>query len=216
VIVTVHREHLLPALMKIAGVVEKKQTLPILGNILFQVKDGKMLLIGTDSELEIKTISTIDSGEDGLAFTLSARKFGDICKALPEHAEIRIAKDGERISIRSGRSHFTIGTLPFEDFPSLEILPANYSFTLESTLLKRLLEHTAFSMGHQDARYYLNGLLLDLNSERLRCVATDGHRLALSDGKVTTGQKALDILLPRKAVFELIRLLDDAEQTVTV
>ncbi|KOR32649.1 hypothetical protein TI05_05965 [Achromatium sp. WMS3] len=214
--ITVYREFLFPALLKVVGVVEKKQTLPILGNILFKIKDEKMLLIGTDSEIEIRTTTDIErDDETEIAFTVSARKFHDISKALPENAQIHITIDDERIIIRSGRSRFSLGTLPAEDFPSLEITPADYSFTVEANFLKRLLKHTHFSMGYQDVRYCLNGLLLDLTSERLRCVATDGHRLALSEGPITCEQER-QILLPRKAVQELIRVLDNYEHEVTV
>lgn len=215
-VITVNREHLLPALSMISGIVEKKQTLPILGNFLVQTIDEKMQLIATDLEIEIRTVSQTNSIDESEAFTLPAKKFVDICKSLPANAEIKLTVEDEKISIRSGPARFTIATLPAADYPSLEMIPAQGTFNIESGILKHLLINTAFSMAIQDGRHYLNGTLLDLDKNQLHCVATDGHRLAVCKHELVEELEEQQILLPRKSVFELIRLLDNSEDNITV
>lgn len=215
-VITVNREQLLPALSTIGGIVEKKQTLPILGNFLVQITDGKMLLTATDLEIEIRTVSDINEGEDLEPFTLPARKFVDICKALSEDVEIKLTIDNDKVLIQARQARFNIATLPAQDYPSLEMIPAQDSFSIESKVLKHLLSSTAFSMANQDGRHYLNGTLLDLANNQLNCVATNGHRLALCKYELESEHEEQQILLPRKIVYELIRLLEDSEDNVEV
>jgi len=210
------REHLLPALATIGGVVERRQTLPILGNFLFKVADRSMLLIATDLEIEIRTVSTVENGNNRGAFTLPAKKFSDICKALPEGSELEISIEEDRVLIRSERTRFTLGILPAMDYPSIEMIAAEITFEIGEAVLKQLFERTAFSMAQQDVRYYLNGMLLELSPKRIRCVATDGHRLAMCEVAIEVGQDNRQILLPRKAVLELLRLLSYSERVVGV
>lgn len=213
--VTVKRGDLLQSISKISGAIDKKQTLPILANVLIKVANNKMYIIATDLGVEISTINLIESGED-LAFTAPFKKLSDICKSLTEDNDIKISFDNDKALIKSGRSRFSIGILPAADYPSLDTTSADYSFTIESRTLKELLDSTAFSMALHDARYYLNGMLLDYVRGKLRCVATDGHRLAICERSVKIDREEMKLLLPRKAILELIRILDTSEQPVTV
>ena len=217
--IEIPRSELLPALGMVSGVVERRQTLPILGNLLLSASDGQMLIRGTDLELEIGTRARVDSDEDG-DVTVPARKFVDICRALPEGARVRVRADQERALVSSGRSRFTLSTLPAGDFPSLELGEAELSLEMSSAVLKRMLDKTAFAMAQQDVRYYLNGVMLELGSRELTAVATDGHRLAKMTEAVETGIGEEDarrqVILPAKTVVELRRLLALYEGPVRV
>jgi len=205
--IRVSRETLMPALTKVGGVVERRQTLPILGNLLISTEGDSVQLTGTDLEIEIhaKSGSTVEqSGE----ITLPARKLIEICKALPEGTEISLRVENNRASLVAGRSRFTLSTLPASDFPVMERSEGMQSIDVEQQTLKYLFEKTAFAMAHQDVRYYLNGLLLDLKLDRLAAVATDGHRLAKVEEMLSLGvEEGMQIILPRKTVLELNRLL---------
>lgn len=212
------RDALLGALAKVSGVVDRRQTLPILGNILVGVRDGQISLSGTDLEVEVCT--TIDGihtqGAGG--FTLPARKIIDICRALPEESVIRLDIEADRAVVKSGRGRFTLGTLPAHDFPVVEVCVAENSFSLPSRELRQLLEKSAFAMAQQDVRYYLNGLLLEVKiGGILSAVATDGHRLAKATRRVDVSlDQDVQVILPRKTVLELQRLLGDKENDVQV
>jgi len=208
--IEIPRSELLPALGIVSGVVERRQTLPILGNLLLSVSDGRLLVRGTDLELEIGTVARADSDEEG-DVTVPARKFVDICRTLPEGARVRIRADQERALVSSGRTRFSLSTLPAGDFPSLELGEAELSLEVPSAVLKRMLDKTAFAMAQQDVRYYLNGVMLELGSGELTAVATDGHRLAKMTEALETGIVDEDgrrqVILPAKTVVELKRLL---------
>jgi DNA polymerase-3 subunit beta len=208
-----NRNELLPALLQVSSVVEKRQTLPVLANILFRVEKGIMTLIATDLEVEVKTTLQVQAEED-MEFTLPARKIVDICKALGEAADIELDIQGDKSILKSGRGRYTLSTLPAADYPNLEAAVATQKITVAQSQLKRLLEKTQFAMAQQDVRYYLNGLLLEGRPDRLRAVATDGHRLALCDFKTATDDD-LDIqaIVPRKAVMELNKLLSSTEDS---
>jgi len=201
------RETLMPVLAKVVGVVERRQTLPILGNLLVSAKDGLVQLTGTDLEIEIhaKFGSTVDElGE----ITLPARKLIEICRALPEGMEISLKVKKDRASLVAGKSRFILSTLPANSFPIMERNEEMQSIDVEQRTLKHLFEKTAFAMAHQDVRYYLNGLLLELKPDRLVAVATDGHRLAKMEEMLPLGvDEEMQIILPRKTVLELNRLL---------
>jgi DNA polymerase-3 subunit beta len=168
-------------------------------------------LTATDLEVELRT-QTIVEGSGETEFTLPARKLVDICKALPERAMISIEVEADKAVLRSGRGRYTLGMLPAQDYPSIEPAKASETFSLPVRVMKRLLDKTQFAMAQQDVRYYLNGLLLEIRSGRVRAVATDGHRLALCDAEFDQ-DTAMDIqvILPRKAVIELGRLLDGSD-----
>lgn len=202
------REDLLPALMQVASIVERRQTLPILANILVKVNNGIMTLIATDLEVEVNTRVSVEA-EGDVDFTVPARKITDICKALNEGADINLQVEGDKVVLRSGRGRYTLSTLPAADYPSLDVAVASEELTIPQGKLKHLLEKTQFAMAQQDVRYYLNGLLMEGRPGKLRVVATDGHRLALCDVALENNEAVnLQAIVPRKAVMELNRLLD--------
>ncbi|WP_457669972.1 DNA polymerase III subunit beta [Thiolapillus sp.] len=214
--ITSNRKELLPALLQVSSVVEKRQTLPVLANILFRVEKGKMTLIATDLEVEIKTSIQVSAEED-MEFTLPARKVVDICKALGEDAALELDIQGDKTILKSGRGRYTLSTLPAADYPNLEAAVATQNIRVAQNKLKRLLEKTQFAMAQQDVRYYLNGLLLEGRPGKLRAVATDGHRLALCDLQTeTTEDLEIQAIVPRKAVIELNRLLHASEDSPEV
>ncbi len=216
---TISRETLVKPLQMVNGVVERRQTLPILSNVLLSVKDGSLSLTATDLEVQMHTQTQVEDGEGG-DITLPARKLLDICRALPEGAEIRVSATDQRAQIRSGKSRFTLSTLPATEFPAIETSQAILSFGLPQGVLKEAVERTHFAMAMQDVRYYLNGLLMELSGELIRLVATDGHRLAMCE--ITTDNRITDenqqVIIPRKGVLELARLLEgeDSEATITL
>jgi DNA polymerase-3 subunit beta len=210
-----HRENLLKPLQAVQGVVERRQTLPILANFLLTIKDGRLSITGTDMELELVASTELPDAEAG-EVTVPARKLVDICRSLPADAEIHLEVDGERAQVRSGRSRFTLATLPAVDYPSSDSLTGELRVTVKEGQLRRLLELTHFAMAHQDVRYYLNGLLLDIGEGLLRAVATDGHRLAIAEIPVETGDTARQVIVPRKGISELLRLLGNGDAEVTI
>ncbi len=215
--VTIQRDALLKPLQMINGVVERRQTLPILSNVLINIKDGKLFLTGTDLEIEmIGSAPVIEVSETG-ATTVSARKLLDICRALPEEAEVKLILEGDHLLVRSGKSRFMLATLPAHDFPNVEEGPFTAQFNISQSTLKKLLGKTYFAMGQQDVRHYLNGALFDINQGVVKCVATDGHRLAFSSAQdVNVGAIQTKVILPRKSVLELVRLLDNSENEITI
>lgn len=190
--------------------------MPILGNLLVQVRDAEMTLTATDLEVELRTLTTVQCDSEG-EFTLPARKFIDICKALPEESEIEVELRGEKALIRANKSRFSLGVLPAADYPSMEAAAPELAFYIREGTLKNLVDKTAFAMAQQDVRYYLNGMLLEIGATKIRSVATDGHRLALSEAAVELDLEGTEqVLLPRKAVLELGRLLDYTDAMVRV
>ncbi len=212
---TMHRENLLKPLQAVQGVVERRQTLPILANFLLTIDGGQLSVTATDMELELVASTELPDAEAG-EVTVPARKLVDICRSLPADAEIRLEVDGERALIRSGRSRFTLMTLPAVDYPSSDSLTGELRVTVKEGQLRRLLELTHFAMAHQDVRYYLNGLLLDIGEGLLRAVATDGHRLAIAEIPVQTGDAARQVIVPRKGISELLRLLGNGDEEVII
>jgi DNA polymerase-3 subunit beta len=209
--IVINRDALLGPLIQAGGVVERRQTLPILANVLIQARDAQLAITATDLEVELKT-HTEARVESEAAFTIPARKLLEICKALPPGAQINMDVEGEKAVIRSGRSRFTLGLLPAQDYPGIEPSAAGQGFDIQTRILKNLIEKTQFAMALQDVRYYLNGLLLEAGEGMLRAVATDAHRLALSEVRFTAEEEAaFQVIVPRKAVLELGRLLGDDE-----
>lgn len=212
---TAGREALLKPLQAVIGVVERRQTMPILANVLLVARNGEVSVTATDLEVELVAVADVDVDVPG-EVTVPGRKLLDICRALPEDAKIAISQSGEKLVIKSGRSKFSLTTLPAAEFPTVDDINAGKEITVAQVVLARLLEKTHFSMAQQDVRYYLNGLLLETGSQRLRAVATDGHRLALcqvelSDAKLTEQQ----VIVPRKGVLELQRLISgEGELTI--
>jgi len=215
---SVSRETLLKPLQMVGNIVERRQTKPVLFNVLIKVSDQQMELTATDMELEMSANIDLDVAEAG-EITVPARKFTDICKALPDGAQIEVNLDFElqRLVVRSGRSRFNLSTLPANQFPNLENIETIEKFQVPQKLLKSLIESTHFAMALQDIRFYLNGMLLEVDQQSLRTVATDGHRLALSERNIDIApDQLIRIILPRKGVLELAKLLDHADTLVDV
>ena len=174
------RESLLAALQSVIGVVERRQTMPILANLLLSAEQGKLSITATDLEVELVASAEIKSGADG-RLTLPGRKLLDICRSLPDGVTLTVTQDGDRVTVKAGKSRFVLATLPATDFPVIDELAQQQVLKLAQADLRRLLDKTHFSMAQQDVRYYLNGMLLETDGKMLRTVATDGHRLALCE-----------------------------------
>ncbi len=209
------RETLLKPLQAVIGVVERRQTMPILANVLLVAKNGQLSITATDLEVELVATANVEI-DNGGEVTVPGRKLLDICRALPEGAKISINQTGEKLLVRSGRSRFSLTTLPAAEFPTVDDIDATQSIDVPQSTLIRLLDKTHFSMAQQDVRYYLNGLLLETGDKYLRAVATDGHRLALCQQELSGPKlKQQQVIVPRKGVLELQRLLD-GEGAVTL
>ncbi|EKD45055.1 MAG: hypothetical protein ACD_70C00094G0001, partial [uncultured bacterium] len=215
---TLIREQLLKPLQLVIGAVDHKQAMPILSNVLLNVDTKKLSVTGTDLEIELVGHSIVpEFTESHARMTLPARKLFDICKALPECSPIELYQEKDRVILRSDRSRFTMATLPADDFPSVESTEAKLTFTLSQGALSELLHRTAFAMAEQDVRYYLNGMLMEIAENTLRVVATDGHRLALNQSAVDIVKPhRLQMIVPYKAVLELMRLLKEPDSLLTV
>lgn len=211
---SLQREVLLKPLAQVVNVVERRQTLPVLANLLVQVKGGQLSLTGTDLEVEMISRSAVEDAQDGET-TVPARKWFEIVRALPDGSKVMISQSGDKVTVQAGRSRFTLASLPANDFPSIDEVEATERVQVPEAALKELIERTAFAMAQQDVRYYLNGLLFDLSEKVLRCVATDGHRLALCETPLEAGnQGKRQIIVPRKGVQELQRLLEGGDRTL--
>lgn len=209
---SLQREVFLKPLAQVVNVVERRQTLPVLANLLVQVKGGQLSLTGTDLEVEMVSRIGVDDAQDGET-TIPARKLFEIVRALPDGSKVTVSQSAEKITVQAGRSRFTLSSLPANDFPSIDEVEATERVRVAEASLKELIERTAFAMAQQDVRYYLNGLLFDLRESSLRCVATDGHRLALCEAPLDAGASTKrQIIVPRKGVTELQRLLEGGER----
>jgi len=211
------RDDLLKPLNLVAGVVERRQTLPILANVLLVLDGDHLSLTGTDLEVElVGRVKLASQGEAG-EVTVPARKLVDICKSLPEGCEIEFKVEDGKVLVRSGRSRFTLSTLPAREFPNVEDSMGTHKIVLQQGQLRRLIDRTAFAMAQQDVRYYLNGMLWELQPSTLRVVATDGHRLAMCtlDEKFDVDEPK-QVILPRKGVLELSRLLQEEGADITI
>ena len=201
------REVLLKPLQAVIGVVERRQTMPILSNVLLVAKGGQLSVTATDLEVELVAQADVDI-ETGGEITVSGRKLLDICRALPENAGITVNVSGEKLFVKSGRSKFSLATLPAAEFPTVEDIKAGQTISVPQDVLSRLIEKTHFSMAQQDVRYYLNGMLLETGGKHLRTVATDGHRLALAEAELDGAKlDEQQVIVPRKGVLELQKLM---------
>ncbi len=210
------RDVLIKPLGQISNIVERRQTLPILANVHLKKTGDSLVLTGTDLEVEVRCQLDGVDGDEGET-TVTAKKLFDICRSLPENAKLAIKTKGELMDITSGNSHFSLQTRSASEFPHLETLKWDETLSVEQAKFRKLIEQTSFSMANQDVRYYLNGLLLERGNGVLRAVATDGHRLAMSELDISTkGKKEKQAIVPRKAVIELGRLLADKEDKVAI
>jgi len=212
------REALLEPLQAVAGIIERRHTLPILSNVLLSRTDTHVEFVATDIEIEITTSMTVEGQGEDKKLTVGARKLVDILRALPEGSEVQLVLQDRRLQVKSGKSRFNLQTLSAEDFPRLVLSEASTtSFTVSQKLLRSLLGLVQYAMAQQDIRYYLNGLLMVVEDDQLKLVATDGHRLAYASRKV--GGKNLsrqEVILPRKTIIELSKLLDDSDDPVAI
>ncbi|MBZ9558692.1 MULTISPECIES: DNA polymerase III subunit beta [Modicisalibacter] len=214
---SISREALLRPLSLVAGVVERRQTLPVLSNVLIEVQDARLALTGTDLEVELIGRAEPSQVDEPGSATVPARKLMDICKSLPDQSEITFTLEEGRAILRAGRSRFTLSTLPVAEFPNIEDGQVSQELSLPRGTLKHLIDATGFAMAQQDVRYYLNGMLLEFGHHLVRTVATDGHRLAMctrsAEIDVEPSQK---LIVPRKGVLELARLLDGSDEPVSL
>lgn len=207
----IEREALLKSLQAVIGVVERRQTLPVLANVLLNAQGSSLETTATDLEVEIQARTPIELSQAG-QITLPARKLMDIARNLPESSHIHIGLEQNRVVVRVPHSRFTLATLPAADFPTVEEIGTAQSVEMAQSHLRWLIDHTGFAMALQDVRYYLNGLLLELEPHCLRAVATDGHRLALAELAVDTPlPEPKQVIVPRKGIQELLRLLSDSD-----
>ncbi|MBN4075060.1 MAG: DNA polymerase III subunit beta [SAR86 cluster bacterium] len=213
----ISRETLIKPLQLVTGVVERRQTLPVLSNVLLVLEGNQLSMTGTDLEVELIGRVEIENSSQAGEVTVPARKLMDICKSLPDSATLKMELDDNKLIIRSGRSRFTLSTLPSSDFPSAEESSEALEFSISQERLKEMLDSTSFAMAQQDVRYYLNGLLFEVSPNFLRVVATDGHRLAMDteDMSIST-DKSMQVIVPRKGILELARLLGEGEDNVDI
>ncbi len=210
----INRDKLLPAVQKLSNVVSKKPNLPVLSNLLLKISPDSVSIAATDMEVELITTIGEKLGVE-CDITIPARKLADICRTLPQGAALSFEVKDERIIIQSGKSRFILSGMPAQDFPVVDISETEAKFSINRARLCKLIENTQFAMGKQDVRYYLNGLLMVIGSDSLRCVATDGHRLALDEIELDISMdESKEIIVPRKGVVELLRLLNEGEEDV--
>ena len=219
ILVKTQRDSLLGPLQSVSGIVEKRHTLPILSNALLEKKGNTLTFLATDIEIQITTSAEVAGGEGDGAVTVGARKLQDILRSLPDGAEITLSLEDKRLQVKAGKSRFNLQTLPAEDFPRMTIAdtePRRIETTQKQ--FRHLLAQTQFAMATQDVRYYLNGLLLLVDGNELRAVATDGHRLAFASMALGEGVELArqELILPRKTVLELNRLLADSDDPIRI
>ena len=210
------QETLLQGLNQVIGGVEKKQTMPILGNVLLVSNESTLMLTATDLEIQLETKIQAQAVEDG-QITVNARKLHDITRSLPAGEQIQLSVEQHFLHISCGNSVFKLSTLPAEEFPQLKVESNGQSISLQQSTLAKMLNLTHFSMANQDVRYFLNGMLMELSGTMIRCVSTDGHRLSLAEHSLKTEQEHQQIIIPRKTIIELMRALNaDAEEALAL
>lgn len=212
----IEKETILKPLQIVIGIVERKQTLPILSNVLIEKEPGRVRFTATDMEIQITTtIDTETKDNEISAITVGGKKFQEILRVLPDQSKINIEIKDSKAQIKSNKSRFSLQTLPFQDFPKLsnQLVDAK-KIVLKQSELKALLLSVQYAMAQQDVRYYLNGVLIIVEGNKLKVVATDGHRLAFNAGTINGDYVKQEIILPRKAVTELSKLLADTDESV--
>jgi DNA polymerase-3 subunit beta len=215
------RDAILRPLQVVSGIVERRQTLPILANVLLRREGDRLSFTATDLEIQIQTHADFGPGREDATTTVSARKLVEILRALPD-VEVQLSLANRKLSVQAGRSKFQLQTLPAEEYPTVAQATAGADFTVPASALKYLLSMVQYAMAAQDIRYYLNGMLLVVDGRRVRGVATDGHRLALCEFEREEQDPAapaaapMEVIVPRKTVQELTRLLPDGDEPVRI
>lgn len=215
---SINKEKLLKLIQPLANIADKKQTLPVLANVLIVVENSEISMIGSDLEVELSVKEPLDGDFVSGQATAPARKLLDIARNFADNAIITCELDGDKMILKAGKSRFALLTLPVIEFPAIHCGSPKMSINLPQKHLKCMLESTQFAMAQQDMRYYLNGLLFEADADGLRLIATDGHRMAVSKAphiRLSAGEN-LHVILPRKAVSELLRLLQDTEEAITL
>ena len=220
ILLNIQRDTLLKQLQLVIGIVERRHTLPILSNVFIGKSLNQLTLMATDLEIEVSTKIDCDDLNEAFSITVPAKKLQDICRALDDNASIGFHKDDSKILVKSGKSRFTLQTLPAADFPKIsDLIDSKRSIVIPQKILKELFGQVQYAMALQNIRYYLNGLLLILETDTVKIVATDGHRLAMVSHKLSQlgdAQNAQEVILPRKTVLELVKLLGDNDEGVTI
>ena len=216
ILVKAKRDELLAPLSSVSGIIERRHTLPILSNVLIQKEGAALSFLATDIEIQIVSRTTLEQAGDSRSVTVAARKLVEILRALPE-GEVTLSMQDKRLQVKSGRSRFTLQTLPAEDFPRLSRPAGDVSkFSLPQKSLRKLLALVQYAMAQQDIRYYLNGLLLVVEDKQLKLIATDGHRLAYCSTQLDAELPRQEVIVPRKTVLELSKLLADTDAPVDI
>tara|TARA_Y100001949_G_C15978028_1_gene327108 strand:+ start:941 stop:2044 length:1104 start_codon:yes stop_codon:yes gene_type:complete len=211
------KEEVVKSLNLTLGVVEKRQTLPILSNVLIEVDETSLKFTATDLESEISTTSTISNFKSGGKTTAPARKLSDLCRLLPDLTEIHFYLDGDNLNIETSSGKYNLSTLPSEDFPVFEIEDTESQINISSVNLNMLITKTAFAMGNQDWRHYLNGLFVSIDDKNITTVATDAHRLALASTTLNeASSESTSGIVPRKSINEIGKIAGDNSDNVIV
>ncbi len=219
ILIQTDKETLLKPLQTITGIVERRHTLPILSNVLIERKNKEISCVVTDLEIQITTTTknNADTKEKICSVTVAAKKLQDILRALPDKTQVTLEAEENRLLVKAGKSRFNLQTLPVEDFPKLpESNELQEKITIKQGELKSLLLLVQYAMAQQDIRYYLNGLLLVMEENHLKAIATDGHRLGFALIPLKVSQEKKEIILPRKAVLELTKQLSDNEEPAVI
>jgi len=214
---TASKQKFVQLVQPLTSICDRKLTMPILGNVLICVENSRLSLIASDLEIELTVSMALEGENQPGDITVPGRKLFEICRSLPENADVTFKLDEDRLLITSGRSRFVLSTLPAADFPTIQSISPKIETNINQATLRYLIESVQFAMANQDVRYYLNGLLFEGDSSNLRVIATDGHRLAVSsvDHSPLKESEKLHLIIPRKAINELLRLLsDNAEATL--
>ena len=210
------RDALLKPLQAVSGIVERRNTLPILANVLLEQKDGGLSITATDLEMQITAVADLP-GKDGQSTTVAARKLQDLLRALPDDAQLNVETSGSKMTVRAGRSRFNLQTMAAGDYPRISLGTEQLqTLSLPQKDLRALFRLAEFAMAQQDIRYYLNGMLLVVDQGSLQAVATDGHRLSWASIAVAGSFARQEVILPRKTVLELGKLLGDTDAPVTL
>jgi DNA polymerase-3 subunit beta len=214
---SINRDIFLPAVQSVIGAIERRQTLPILSNLLIQVLNNRIIITATDLEIELKNTISLEGDSENFEFTLPARKIADICKNIEEGSSITFNVSQENTIITTNRSKFTLSILPSTDYPKIDDLKSINKFKIEQNKLKKIINNVSFAMAQQDVRYYLNGVLFDLNHDKFAAVTTDGHRLALSEtSSILDIAEEKQVIIPRKTVIELQKLLGETSEIINI
>ncbi|SER29492.1 DNA polymerase-3 subunit beta [Nitrosomonas sp. Nm51] len=218
ILIKTNRDNLIKPLQMVAGIVEKRQTFPILSNVLIENNEGTVRFLTSDSEMQIETTSTVKKGKNqNFSLTVSVKKLLDILRSLDPDAEVSFLKKDEKLQIKSGNSQFSLQMLPAGDFPTItEDNESTAVISLPQNTLRNLLNNVQYAIAEQDIRYFLNGVLLSVENGELITVGTDTHRLAFASTQIQSNEVNLSVILPRKTVIELLKLLKDDKTPVSI